>query len=127
MRGGYEWSYSDENGETTGTIADGSHVLTWEDLPWMQMTEATEMTMMFTYEPDQVAVVRWDEDQQLEAERTDGESITEGETVRVDETEDGFVFTAEPGYIYQITGTWPEGTVEYGFGTTAEAEKGDNQ
>lgn len=127
MRGGYEWSYTDENGQSVSTNSDGSHVLTWEDLPWMQMTEETKMTMAFTYEPDQVAVVCWKKNQQAEAKRTSGDSITDGEHVRVDETEDGFVFTAKPDYVYQITGTWTEGTVEYGFGTTAEKEKKGNQ
>lgn len=120
MRGGYEWTYTDENGESVGSIADSSHVLTWENLPWLQMTEATEMTMVFTYEPDQAAVVRWEKDDQMEAQRPDSTAVSEGEPVRVDETEEGFVFTAEPGYIYQVTGTWPEGNVEYGFGTAEE-------
>lgn len=126
MRGGYEWSYTDENGETVSTVADSTHVLMWEDIPWLQIAEETEMTMAFTYEPDQVAVVCWKKNQQMEVKRTDGDSITKGETVRVDETEDGFVFTAKPDYIYQITGTWSEGTVEYGFGTTTEEKTEDN-
>ena len=123
MKGGYEWFYTDENGESVASIADSSPVLTWEDLPWLQMTEATEMTMGFTYEPDQVAVVRWEKEEQMDAQRSDGASVPDGEPVRVDETEEGFVFTAEPGYSYQITGTWPEGTVEYGVGTAVEIPK----
>lgn len=127
MRGGYEWSYTDENGETVSTTADSAQVLMWEDIPWLQITEETEMTMAFGYEPDQVAVVCWEKNQRMEAKRTDGESITKGEAVRVDESEEGFVFTAKPDCIYQITGTWAEGTVEYGFGTTTEESTDDSQ
>ena len=49
--------------------------------------------------------------------------IPEGREISVQETDSGnFQFTAEPGYVYLVTGTWEAGTADYGFSTPATAE-----
>ena len=50
-------------------------------------------------------VSRWEVGQR-EASK---DSVPEGESVPVEELEDGLAFMAEPGYIYEITGSWRKG------------------
>ena len=74
------------------------------------------MTVMASYKPESITVSRW-ESAQREGSK---ETIPEGESVAVEELEDGLTFTAEPGYIYEIIGAWPEGEVTYGFEAVAQ-------
>ena len=110
---GYQWEYTDENGETQAIAVDSIHVLQSEDLVQHTLEGDTQMTVISEYQPDQITVLRW-ETAQREKSR---EEIPEGENVQVAEGEEGLTFTAQPGYIYQIIGTWPEGEAVYGFET----------
>ena len=115
-RGGYQWTVQKEDGETESVIADSAHVLDWgELLTEIQLMEETEMELMFTYNPQSVEVKRWPQKERRELRSLD--IFPEGELVETQENEEGFAFCAEPGYVYQITGTWEEGTAEYGFCT----------
>ncbi|MCI6043527.1 hypothetical protein MR857_09380 [bacterium] len=113
-RGGYQWTVQKEDGESESVIADSAHVLDWgELLTEIQLMEETEMELVFTYNPQNVEVKRWPEKERKELRSLD--VFSEGEVVEIEENEEGFTFRGEPGYVYQITGTWEEGTVEYGF------------
>ena len=76
----------------------------------------TQMTVVSAYPPEQIVVSRWEVGQR-EASK---DSVPEGESVPVEELEDGLAFMAEPGYIYEITGSWPEGEATYGFEAAAK-------
>ncbi len=113
-RGGYQWTVQKEDGESESVIADSAHVLDWgELLTEIQLMEETEMELVFTYNPQSVEVKRWPQKERRELRSLD--VFSEGELVETQENEEGFAFYGEPGYVYQITGTWEEGTVEYGF------------
>ena len=113
-RGGYQWTVQKEDGESESVIADSAHVLDWgELLTEIQLMEETEMELVFTYNPQNGEVKRWPENERKELRSLD--VFSEGEVVEIEENEEGFTFRGEPGYVYQITGTWEEGTVEYGF------------
>lgn len=115
-RGGYQWTVLKEDGESESVIADSAHVLDWgELLTEIQLMEETEMELMFTYNPQSVEVKRWPQKERRELRSLD--VFPEGELVETQENEEGVAFYAEPGYVYQITGTWEEGTAEYGFCT----------
>ena len=108
---GYLWEYTDENGETQAVAVDSIHVLQSEDLVRHTLEGETQMTVVSEYQPDQITVLRWETSQREKS----GEEIPEGENVQVEEGEEGPMFTAQPGYIYQLTGSWPEGEAVYGF------------
>ncbi len=108
---GYTWEFTDENGESQVVIADTAHVLQSEDLVQFNLEGETQMTVVSSYLPDQIVVFRWETSQR----EAGSETISEGEVVSVEETEGGLSFMAEPGYIYEITGSWTEGEVTYGF------------
>ena len=117
-RGGYQWTVLKEDGESESVIADSAHVLDWgELLTEIQLMEETEMELVFTYNPQSVEVKRWPQKERRELRSLD--VFSEGELVETQENEEGVAFYAEPGYVYQITGTWEEGTAEYGFCTTS--------
>jgi hypothetical protein len=120
-RGGYSWSVVLENGEAKSEIADSAHILTWDDelLIENKISGETKMTLHFTYAPQNVTVVRWPVSERQSSGSKDNSGLTEGEAVDVTEEETGFTFMAEPGYVYQVNGTWEEGTAEYGFYTSA--------
>lgn len=113
---GYTWEFTDEYGESQVVIADTSHVLQSDDLAQLTLEGETQMTVMASYKPESITVSRW-ESAQREGSK---ETIPEGESVAVEELEDGLTFTAEPGYIYEIIGAWPEGEVTYGFEAVAQ-------
>lgn len=103
-RGGYQWTVLKEDGESESVIADSAHVLDWgELLTEIQLMEETEMELMFTYNPQSVEVKRWPQKERRELRSLD--VFPEGELVETQENEEGFAFCAEPGYVYQITGT----------------------
>lgn len=118
-RGGYQWTVQREDGEAESVIADSAHVLDWgELLTEIQLMEETEMELVFAYNPQSVEVKRWPQKERRELRSLD--VFSEGELVEIQENEEGFAFYAEPGYVYQITGTWEEGTAEYGFCTISK-------
>lgn len=119
-RGGYGWSYVDENGKTQHTLADSSHILAWPELNDIRIDESIpdglELKLTCSYKPKSVAVTRfpleaWHQDASAEAE------ILPGEAVEVRDTDEGYIMTAEAGYVYLVEAEWEEGRVEFGFCT----------
>lgn len=113
-RGGYKWSYTDEEGQEQHVVADSAHVLEWKEINDIRLQTATDLKLAFDKKPGSVKAVRWPASERKE--EVNGSQIPEGETVEVQEKDGDFYITdAESGYIYQITGAWDEGTVDYGF------------
>lgn len=113
-KGSYEWTKEPEDGQAETVHADSAHVLEWgEGLTDISLKEETDFRLLFGYAPQSVEVVCWPETE-IRKEGASGE-IPEGEAVTVEEGEEGFMFHGKPGYVYRVTGTWEEGTVEYGF------------
>ena len=110
-RFGYTWSYTNENGETEGIAVDSEHVLQSDGLVTFTLEGETAMTVVSAYTPESVTVTRWTEEDREGSK----DSIPDGENVTVESTEEGLTFTAQPGYIYEIVGQWPEGEATYGF------------
>lgn len=121
-RGGYQWSVAGEDGQVQSTAADSLPVLDWDDelLMEQKISGETQFTLDFAYEPQSVKVISWP----VEDRNADGESVyPDGEEVVVEtvENEAGktrFAFAGQPQRVYQITGTWSEGTADYGFFTS---------
>ncbi|NCB91805.1 MAG: hypothetical protein EOM40_04430 [Clostridia bacterium] len=117
-RGGYQWQTMSEDGEAQSEIADSAHVLDWgEDMIDITLADETKLAMHFTYEPQSVEVISWPVGERRSEESTS--EYPEGEAVKVEQGEEGFSFNGEAGRVYQVTGTWTEGTVTYGFYTEA--------
>lgn len=112
-RGGYEWEYTDEKGETVSTVACGAHVLQWREMNALALTEPTSVTLrFFPYAATAVNAVRWPVSLYgLES----GDRVPEGESVAVTAADGAFVLKAEPGYVYSITGIFEQGNVKYAF------------
>lgn len=112
-RGGTTWSFVDEDGQTQTVTEDCPHVLQWEEMNALKISEPTEVELKFYPEqPTEVSVQRWSSDDL----GTESESILEeGESVEVVNKDGSFFVTAEPGFVYSVTATWEQGTVEYGF------------
>ena len=72
------------------------------------------MTLLFEYQPDEIQAMRWE----TSARGQDLAEMPQGESVSVEEGEEGPTITVQPGYIYQVTANWPEGDVTYGFEVT---------
>lgn len=115
-RGGYEWTYMDEDGLSNAVVADSTHVLTWGDeLLDMKFSEPLDMTMHFSIQPEEVQVVRYS------SELLGTEEQPEGETVTIEERDGKWVIPqAETGYVYEVTGIWENGRATYGFLTVAK-------
>lgn len=122
-RGSYEWSYTDENGQSQNVTACAPHILAWPELNDIRldesMTDGLPLTLTASYKPQSVNVARFP----FDAWKKDAasESVTEdelsGEPVKVQDTDNGYTMTAEAGYIYLIEAVWEEGRVEFGFYT----------
>lgn len=115
---GYTWSYETENGEKETLTTDAPHVLQAKNLTEVKkLSGSMAMELQFDQRPQQVKIQAW-EDTLTETSGQDIGDIPQGMEISVEETETGnFQFTAEPGYVYLVTGTWEAGTVEYGFTT----------
>lgn len=112
-RGGYEWTYTDEDFLSNAVVADAAHVLQWkvgEELADVKITEPLDITLYFSKKPENVEVVRYD------ASFLNAEEIPEGEAVTVAEKDGEFVLTGVTGgYVYDVTGVWENGRANYGF------------
>lgn len=105
-RFGYSWQY--DGNELT---ADALHVLQTPELVQQAVEGETQMTLLFTYEPQEIQVMRWESAVKSESLS----EIPEGEEIAVSEGEEGSIITVQPGYVYQISAHWQEGDVTYGF------------
>ncbi len=111
-RGGYEWTYTDKNGESQSVKTDSAHILQWTEMIDVRLEKPTDLTLHFSKEPKEVVVVRWSE----EFKGTESEELPEGEEVVVEVVDNKYTLkAAEAGYIYQVTGSWDNGSVEFGF------------
>ena len=112
-RGGYEWTYMDNDGLSNAVVADAAHVLQWkvgEDLADVKTTDPLDITLYFSKKPQEVEVIRYD------AALLGAEEIPEGEKVDVKEKDGEFMITdVTDGYVYDVTGIWENGRANYGF------------
>lgn len=110
-RFGYSWQY-----EGNAQAVDSIHVLQATDLAQQAVEGETDMTLLFTREPQEIQVTRWESS----AKRENLSEIPDGEPVDVSEGEEGPAITVQPGYVYQVFAQWQEGDAIYGFETTAK-------
>lgn len=112
-RGGYEWTYVDKDGLSNAAVADSAHVLQWkvgEELADVKTAEPLDITLYFSKKPDEVTVVRYD------SSLLGTEEIPQGEEVTVKEKDGEFMIPGvADGYVYEVTGIWENGRVNYGF------------
>lgn len=106
-RFGYSWRYDGNE-----VKADALHVLQSSELVKQTVEGDTQMTLLFTYEPQDIQVMRW---KSTDKSENSSELLLEGEKIAVSEGEEGPVITVQPGYVYQISAHWQEGDVTYGF------------
>ncbi len=112
-RGGYEWTYTDEDCLSNAVVADAAHVLQWkagEELADVKISEPLDITLTFSQKPREVQVVRYD------SALLGTKEIPEGEAVTVWEKDGEFVLDGVVGgYVYEVTGLWENGRAYYGF------------
>ncbi len=110
-RFGYSWQY-----EGSAAAVDTVHVLQAPELEQQAVEGETEMTLLFTYEPQEIQVMRWESS----AKNESLSDIPDGEQVEVSAGGEGPVITVQPGYVYQVFARWQEGDATYGFETAAK-------
>ncbi|MCD2492393.1 hypothetical protein LQE92_07070 [Lacrimispora sp. NSJ-141] len=114
-RGNYSWSYTDKNGEKQQAVACGSHILEWEELVDVSLDSGTKLTLSGSPQPDSVMVTRWPVNLWKSGS---ADASSQEEAVETALEEGVFCIpSSDPGYVYLIEATWPEGTVEFGFFT----------
>ncbi|EOS29724.1 hypothetical protein C807_02765 [Lachnospiraceae bacterium 28-4] len=113
-RGGYEWVYMDKDGLSNAVVADSVPVLDWgELLADITVSEPLDLTLLFSEEPLEVEVVRYDS-----SLLGKGQEMPEGEKVTVSEKEGQMVIEGADGnYVYEVLGIWENGRATYGFVT----------
>ena len=113
-RGGYEWVYMDKDGLSNAVVADSVPVLDWgELLADITVSEPLDLTLLFSEEPLEVEVVRYDS-----SLLGKGQETPEGEKVTVSEKEGQMVIEGADGnYVYEVLGVWENGRATYGFVT----------
>lgn len=116
-RGGYEWTYMDEDGLSNAVVADGVPVLSWGDeLTEINLKEPLDMILHFSKDTEEVQAVRYD------AELLGTKEQAKGEAVAVEEKDGELILPqVESGYVYEVTGIWENGRATYGFLTVADA------
>ena len=114
--GGYTWSYTDESGQDQSVTTDSAFILTWKDIADMTLDpeQGTDLTLRFSEPPERITAERWPS--KLMETYQDGDKVPDSEKVTPAEDSEGFLLKdVKAGYVYRITGTWENGTVEYGF------------
>lgn len=118
-RGGYEWSYENEDGTTGTAKTDMTPVLGWKEINDLTLNEPTDLKLDFTKKPNSIELIRWTED--VQKQYSEGSDVPEGEKVEPEEKDGVFIIpAAEAGYTYQITAKWDNGTVDFGFVTKSK-------
>ncbi len=119
-RGGYHWTFENEDGTTTATIADSPHPLLWEDFINRFQTTDPTVAMKFTNAPgtpESITVQCWNE-------KHWGDVNAESEMLisfATDLTLTKPTLTLKEGtYIYLVTVQWDRGSVDYAFCATYE-------
>lgn len=121
-RGGYTWSYTDENGEDQEVAVDAAFVLEWDTLNDIRLNEKTDVLLYFSREAKDVSVIRYEPSLKKQStEETEENDEPESELIKVSEEEDEngkkqFILKdlLDKG-IYLVTAEFDQGTVEYGF------------
>ena len=121
-RGGYTWSYTDENGEDQEVSVDAAFVLEWDTLNDIRLNEKTDVLLYFSREAKDVSVIRYEPSLKKQStEETEENDEPESELIKVSEEEDEngkkqFILKdlLDKG-IYLVTAEFDQGTVEYGF------------
>lgn len=111
-RGGYSWTYEDEDGQQQSVVADSAHILQWNEIADIVTSELLKLRLSFSVTALEAEVHRWP----LKEMGKEFEEIPEGERVSLEKDGDDFILPkAEAGYVYEVDGTWEQGTVSYGF------------
>lgn len=113
--GGYRWEYENEAGETVSETTDAAFILQWNEYEEIKIPEHTDVKLVFSKEPGEITVTRYESSMQGKTEVSEAEQY--GEAVTVTKEEEGSVMQAEPGYIYSVMAKWDNGEAEYGFQT----------
>jgi hypothetical protein len=115
-RGGYKWSYEDEEGNSVTALADSLNVLHWGDdiLATVNLTKETDLDLIFSKLPDKVVVYRYPSslrgsEEQVEGERVEVEREDGGTSYEIDDV--------SGDYVYEVTAYWDNSEVTYGFVT----------
>lgn len=114
--GGYEWTYTDKDGNSITENADSAHITEWTDIIDTKLNKMTEAEITFSQLPCSVVVTRFAEGS------TEEEMVGEYEESNLKKM-DQFTISAEPGYRYLIAADYENGHVEYGFETVDEQKK----
>ena len=118
-RGGYTWSYTDENGEDQEVSVDAAFVLEWDTLNDIRLNEKTDVLLYFSREAKDVSVIRYEPSLKKQStEETEENDEPESELIKVSEEEDEngkkqFILKdlLDKG-IYLVTAEFDQGTVE---------------
>lgn len=113
--GGYRWEYENDAGETVSETTDAAFILQWGEYEEIKIPEHTDVKLVFSKEPEEITVTRYESSMQGQTEVSEAEQY--GEAVTVTKKEEGSVMQAEPGYIYSVMAKWDNGEAEYGFQT----------
>lgn len=115
----YEWTYK-ENGENRTITSDKIHVLQTEPTEVKKLSAPLDMELEFDEQPECIQIFSWD-DSLLGQYQENTDQIPEGIGQDVIINGKGFPqFTARPGCVYLIRGTWENGTADYGIRVPAE-------
>lgn len=115
--GGYTWSYETKDGQTETIAADSPHILQWDRIDEMKISENTKMELLFSKMPETVTVAEYDGSQKKET--GDISTVSEdAEEVEAKKNQEGnFEITAVPDKIYLVEAKWDNGEAQYGFWT----------
>lgn len=98
-----------------GVCQDSPHPLMWreEHLRSLETEKGSkELKLLFSRAPQQTTVTRWDA-----SYLGDAAHITDGEAIEV--SENGAIPLEKGNWLYEVTGSWEEGTVSWAFLVTS--------
>lgn len=106
---GYEWTWENEDGTASSSNADSPHVLDIKDLTEVDAKDGKPLTLHFTKAPDSVKVICW-------PLGTPSSKADQGTQVQGSLNGKNYTLEDLPAdCVYQITGIWESGYVNYGF------------
>lgn len=108
--GNYEWEYKDMNGNQQLEKVEDISFLEKKGLADVVCDgENADLKLIFSTEPNYIKVVRW-------PVGTTKEAASRGHRVRVTlDGNIGYIKRAKKSYVYEVTATWENGKVHYGF------------
>lgn len=109
--GGYEWSYTDRNGQKQSEATDAAHITQWNEIADLNVGESADLTLVFSSRPEKVRVQIWPS-----GSRENASDLPDGSDADVLEQDGTYIIKeAQPGYLYLVTADWENGYTEYGF------------